>query len=635
MQLQLQLNMEEFTMDGRIIRNLLTAVAAVWTLSFPLYGATGGLVENQAVAQSDERAYSQAVTQAAEHTHDLAIVSIKAPKKVSLSAKKPTVVQTVKVAIQNRSTYIETIPDQNTLNNLVNLSVVEQTGGSSCTTPVAVLHTGKPQPALPVTLKPNKKLKVVFDVTFTCAIDPLKGSGHEDFYYIAQVDASALDGQADVYPASDVCPRTPVPVVDGSPTDKGCGAKLPNKILGGPVLSDVVLKSVDSNPTIGFANGIQYTTNNIRVGKTEIGDLNGDGLNDAVTMESGGFGQRLLFYFQNFSNSFDNPVVQILPDTQISSFTLGDVNGDGTTDVVVSGSSISALSGYLGRILIIYQDPVTGKLLFPGTELVVSSNRVGSVVVADLNSDGRNDIAVLGSWEQTSGMGNIAIFYQNNNGTMATEVIYDATPVQYTGELYAADMDNDGDNDLILQTGLLQLGIIKQDETQTPPKLSLTPDYYQVQTSYWPSFNAFSVGDLNDDGTNDVVVLDPGNNGFLNLFYQNANGVLDGPSLTPQASAALYGIEVADVNENGLNEILGDLVDATFDPNTGGNVFVFDQLSNPPYSIYTTYSFGTISGGGSDVHEALSVGDVTGDGYKDAVVTWGDEGLYVLRAQIQ
>ena len=378
-----------------------------------------------------------------------------------------------------------------------------------------------------------------------------------------------------------------------------------------------------SLPTaVNLSNGIQYTTNNIRVGRTEIGDINGDGLNDALTMESGGFGQRLLFYYQNSSNAFDAPIIGSLPDTLIRSFTLGDVNDDGATDVIVSGVSASATSGYLGRIVILYQDPVTGMLSFPGTEIVVSSNSVGSVVVADLNSDGRKDIAVLGSWEQTPVMGNIAIFYQNSNGTLATEFVYDATPVTFIGELHAADMDSDGDNDLILQTAPLQLAVIKQDETQSPPIMSLSPEYYSVQTSYWPSFDAFSIGDLNNDGRTDIAVLDPGNNGFLNLFYQNTNGTLDGPSLITLNTSA-FGLEIADIDNNGLNEILGE---------TSGLVFVHAQTSNPPFSDYATYSFQTSSFGGSSIHDALSVGDVTGDGLKDVVVTWSDEGLYVLPA---
>jgi hypothetical protein len=203
---------------------------------------TGVFLPIHAIAADYTRIDAVTDTQPTVHTHDLAVVSLKAPKKVTLSSKKRTVISTVKVAIQNRSPYIETIQDQSTLRNLVNLSMVPQSTESNCSTPFAVLSS-KSQSVFPVTLKPNKMLKLVFDVTFTCAVDPMKGSGHEDFHYIAQVDASALDGQEDVNPASDVCPRSPIPVVDGSPKDKGCGGKLPGKTLGGAVLSDIVVKS--------------------------------------------------------------------------------------------------------------------------------------------------------------------------------------------------------------------------------------------------------------------------------------------------------------------------------------------------------------------------------------------------------
>ncbi len=390
-----------------------------------------------------------------------------------------------------------------------------------------------------------------------------------------------------------------------------------------------------ATPAIVLGHGIRYTTNGIRVGKTAIGDLNGDGLADAVTMEAGGFGQRLLIYYQNGSGAFSAPVVHTLPDTYIRSITLGDVNDDAATDLVVSGLSISALSGYMGRIMVVYQDPVSGVLGFPGAEHVVSSTLVGSLVVADLNADARQDIAVLGSWEQTPGMGNIAVFYQNILGGLDMEQLYDSTPVDFTGELQAADMDHDGDMDLILKSGPLELAIIRQDGSQTPPVLSPTPEFHTIQTSYWSSFDAFAVADLNGDGRNDVAVLDPGNNGNLNLLYQNPQGSLDGPALTPQPSSPPYGLEAADIDRDGMNELLGDLVTPTFDANSGGIIYVFEPDSTPPFGDSVEYSFGTVSGGGSAIHDALSLGDVTGDGYLDAVVTWADEGLYVLPARLQ
>ena len=271
-------------MDTGTIRRLFAVAAAFAGLLLPVYSISSVPAGDKAAIRVEQVASLQAVSQAAEHTHDLAIVSIKAPRKVTLSTKNPTVVKTVTLAIQNRSPYIETIPDQNTLTDMVSLTVVAQNAGSSCSTPVAVLHAGKPQPAFPVTLKPNKKLKVVFDVTFTCAVDPLKGSGHEDFQYIAQVDASALDGQQDIYPDSDVCPRAPLPVVVGSPKDKGCGGKLPGKILGGPVLSDVVVKAGNDGGTAG----ITYTgnTNPASIKATNASDLIANVIGGANTTES-------------------------------------------------------------------------------------------------------------------------------------------------------------------------------------------------------------------------------------------------------------------------------------------------------------------------------------------------------------
>lgn len=390
-----------------------------------------------------------------------------------------------------------------------------------------------------------------------------------------------------------------------------------------------------TTPSVVLGTALAYSTNGIRVGRTAVGDLNGDGLNDAITMEAGGSGQRLLVYYQNVSGGLDGPVVHTMNDTYIRSFTLGDVNNDGSTDIVVSGLSISALSGYLGRIVIIYQDPGTGVLGFPGTELVVSSMHVGGLVAEDLNSDGLTDIAVLGSWELITGMGNIALFYQNSLGGMQTELLYDQTPVDYTSELLAADMDNDGDTDLILKSAPLEIAVVHLDTTQTPPVLSMSPDFYTVQTSYWGSFDAFTVADLNGDGRVDLAVLDPGNNGLLNLFYQNLAGTLEAAVLTPQPFTPPYGIEAADIDRDGRNELLGDRVSPSLDPNSGGEVYVFEAEAAPPFSSYLTYPFGTLSGGGSAIHDALSVGDITGDGELDVVLSWADEGLYVLPSQLQ
>jgi uncharacterized repeat protein (TIGR01451 family) len=183
--------------------------------------------------------------------HDMAIVSIKAPATVQLSANTTSVTKLVKVTIQNRSPVDEMITAA-TVSNLVTLLVTSSHTNSPCVAPVAVLHTGPPQKALPVTLKPKQKFTVVFDVTFNCATDPAKATAqeplHYDFSYSATVNRAVLDNQPDADPYDDICPRERMPTPgnldpfpDGKIRDLGCGGKYSNSSSsGGPVTTDVV-----------------------------------------------------------------------------------------------------------------------------------------------------------------------------------------------------------------------------------------------------------------------------------------------------------------------------------------------------------------------------------------------------------
>ena len=119
--------------------------------------------------------------------------------------------------------------------------------GLGCVPPVALIHAGKPQHKLPLTLKPTAKVQVLFDLPIACANDATKGAGHEDYRLSAQVFHSAL-GSGDAHPADNGCPRTVSPpgeidpFPNGKILDKGCGAKKPDKTLGLPLLLDVLVK---------------------------------------------------------------------------------------------------------------------------------------------------------------------------------------------------------------------------------------------------------------------------------------------------------------------------------------------------------------------------------------------------------
>ena len=179
--------------------------------------------------------------------YDLAVTKITAPKTVILTYRNQVQTKQVKVEIQNRSPHSETIQDPKMLANLVTLTV--ESLGASCSDLVPVLRP--PTKPFPLTLKPKKKLTVVFDVIFDCANDGAKSTpmnpGHEDFRYVAEVNHAALDGKADTHPADDVCPRDIEPPgvdpnPDGTVKDLGCGNRRPDNTYGADVLTDAVLK---------------------------------------------------------------------------------------------------------------------------------------------------------------------------------------------------------------------------------------------------------------------------------------------------------------------------------------------------------------------------------------------------------
>jgi hypothetical protein len=170
--------------------------------------------------------------------HDLAVVSLKAPKNINLKGAEPSLTKRVKVQIQNRSPHNETIPNLDTLRELVEVEIVSL---GLCSAPEAVLIPGPPN-VVPRTLKPKQKLNVFFNVTFTEACDPMKGAGHEDFSYRARVHHTALDGNPDTHPADDECPRAALPGGTDSNPDPSKPLKDTGCAGNAPVLTDVFIK---------------------------------------------------------------------------------------------------------------------------------------------------------------------------------------------------------------------------------------------------------------------------------------------------------------------------------------------------------------------------------------------------------
>jgi len=395
---------------------------------------------------------------------------------------------------------------------------------------------------------------------------------------------------------------------NGLATGNSTGTAILTPSVGGVSGQDVQLKVL-----VGFGQGVKYTApaTPFLYGNTAMGDLNGDGRNDVAVLEFSG--TRILVCYQNSAGAL-SPSSVISTGLNLKGIAIKDINNDGLADLIVSGNSTTASSGFLGRVAVFRQDPVTHTFGAP-QEIVLSSNNSGPLAAADLNGDSLPDIIVAGEGSGSNGI--LSLLFQGSGGALGPEVAYTSVPLYLDGEIHLADMNSDGRNDIVVQNDLKQLAIITQ---LSPGVFSSTPDFYTVQTSYWPFFRSFALGDLNGDGRIDIAVADPGNSGFLNIFHQNTGGTFSGPTLL--TSDVQDEVDIYDLDGDGLN----DIIVSAF-----GNVLrVFSQAADHTFSTPLTFSLPTSSSGGTPIHQALSLGDVTGDGLPDIVASWMPEGVFVL-----
>jgi hypothetical protein len=358
----------------------------------------------------------------------------------------------------------------------------------------------------------------------------------------------------------------------------------------------------ESTSTCRFGTSSKYSSSS-NLGNTTIGDLNGDGLNDVVVIQS----PNILIYYQNEFGKLDDPI-SINYDLYGMNVVIADINNDDKADLILAGSDGDAITNQ-GRVIIFLQDPAIGQLKSP-QEYTVNTAYVKSIAVSDLNNDGLNDIVIT---KETG----LAIFFQNTNGTLNSKVDINNDTVAYGhSEIHIGDMNNDGYNDIVVQSDKKELSVIMQISAGV---FSESPDKYNVETSYWLQFYTFELGDLNGDGLTDIVAIDPGNGGYINIFLQNSSGKLD-RVLFSQGANCPRGVEIADVNRDGLNDLIMDIFD---------EIVVFSQQSDHSFVITNHYTYDPPTIGGSEMCQALSIGDVTNDGLPDVVLTWEDV-LYVL-----
>jgi hypothetical protein len=296
--------------------------------------------------------------------------------------------------------------------------------------------------------------------------------------------------------------------------------------------------------------------------------------------------------------------------TSTGSITAADFNGDGKLDIAVVNESANTISLLIGNGDGTFQ---AGKVVTPA---LASDGFLGTMIAADLNHDGKMDLAIPDFCGLSCGT--VSILLGNGDGTFKGPTVLSTAGAGATG-LAAADFNKDGKLDLAVanQLGTVDVFLGNGDGTFNTP-ISLKAATCPTNGGC-PNGGALAshllvvaVADFNLDGNLDLVaggdVQDPGvpGNFFseVNLGFQLFLGNGDGTFTGPQDYLAGYissSMAVGDFNGDGTPDLaIGD--------QTENFVTVLLNLTPPPVTVSPkSLSFGNQLVGTSSATQTITV----------------------------
>jgi hypothetical protein len=333
-----------------------------------------------------------------------------------------------------------------------------------------------------------------------------------------------------------------------------------------------------------------------------LGDLDGDGRLDIVTGSRDRAWDTVSVLLGQGRGSF-SAKTDYYAGFQLTSLALGDVDGDGSLDIVTTSEDTNAVAVLLGR----------GDGTFPGRPIYGPGPALSSLALGDLNGDGRLDVVAVGTAGPTgSVVGAVSVMMGVGDGSFLSRVDYPCG--DNPTEVALADVDGDGNLDVVVANSGRNTASVLRGHGDGTFAASLE---FPAGADPSATFLRPAVEDLDGDGKLDVVVMPAW---FApKVLLGKGGGQLSAPlDLGLAAVGAAIGVTLGDVTGDGkLDFAVG-----------GRDTFV----------VYAgrgdlTFAGGVISAVGAKVSR-FGVGDLDGDGVPDLALaldrTGSDGSLAVL-----
>jgi Bacterial Ig-like domain (group 3)/FG-GAP-like repeat len=304
-----------------------------------------------------------------------------------------------------------------------------------------------------------------------------------------------------------------------------------------------------------FQPAINYDSGGTSALSVAVADLNGDGRPDILVANCGPVGTGCStrsvadgvvgVLLGNGDGTFQPAVTYDSGGTEANSMAVADLNNDGKLDVVVANECSNNSGGLCtshGSVGVLLGN---GDGTFqPAVSYDQGGNDSGSVVVADVNGDGRPDLLIARR--------SVNVLLGNGDGTFQPAVSYGSGGAASAA---VADVNGDGKPDLLLalSNGAVQVMLGTGDGTFQP---AVTYDSGGDQA------DSVVVADVNGDGKPDILAVNqcvPDLNcphGAVSVLLGNGDGTFQAAVIYDSGGFFPNSIVVTDVNGDGRPDLL-------------------------------------------------------------------------------
>jgi len=342
-----------------------------------------------------------------------------------------------------------------------------------------------------------------------------------------------------------------------------------------------------------------------------VGDFNNDGILDLVTANANG---TVSVFPGRADGTFAPPITSTPTGHQPNDLAFGDFNKDGKLDVAVSNVDSNTVQILLGK----------GDGTFTLGDTILLDSIPSSITTSDFNNDGKMDLAVgIGAFSNQGIVANEVEILQGDGlgHFVRANTLNFGTSIGLITKVRVGDFNADGKVDIAVLT---QRAVdVLTGNGDFTFGADVVAQYVQT--------NDMNTGDMNQDGFTDILVSwfdgSGGPTGGVDVLYGSVGfGSFTVKNLIP-TGGNLYetprGLIMADVNGDGINDIVGLDNDSTF----ADGVYVWlcngEGSCNPTPTkfIYTT----------DRDKVALVAGDFNRDGKIDfAAIQGGNSTVEVL-----